>query len=1232
MQVRKDYREMILQNIRFFVPKDKYIHENIFTYSENCANSVSFFVNNKMLGFLVDTGASLCALKFEHLDSRIPLHKESLEINGIGGKIVSIGYVYLQLTIKNVEFREKFYVFNSLQCHTDGIIGRNFLEKYKAKLDYEQNTLDLSNQGTNIILNLNTSAGQILVLPARCESIQYVETGLEEECVVLPGELCQGVFVAGVIAQPENGKVPVKILNTRESEVQLRNCLPKTEKFSNYDCCQFSAQNISVNRVKQLFDMLKLTYLNNEEKNSIESLCAKFADIFHMPGDKLSVSNLYKQSIQVKPNTQPVYIKPYRLPHSQREEVNKQISQMYDNDIIESAQSEWSAPVLLVPKKSDTTGEKRNRLVLDYRFLNRSLVDIKWPIANVVDILDSLSGALYFSHLDLSQGYYQVELDEQSRKLTAFTTDRGQWQMKRLPMGLKISPSAFSRLMTVAMAGLNYEKCFVYLDDLIVFGRNLKEHNTNLMDVFNRLRKVNLKLNPLKCEFLRKEILYLGHIISDKGIAPDPDKVKALDEYPVPKNSDEVKRFVAFANYYRKFIPRFAELSVPLNKLCRKYARFEWTDECGTAFLTLKNALSHYPVLQYPDFSEKNEFILQTDASNSAIGAVLSNKDNRPVAYTSRSLNKAELNYPVTHKELLAIYWSVRHFRPYLYGRRFKIVTDHKPLVYLFSLTDPSSRLTKFRLGLEEYDFYVEYVKGCENVTADALSRIRLTTEDLKDMNRDMVAVMTRRQYKSMTEQECVLNKDSPSIRPDQPNIVEVLKQPKNCTELVLTTSPEMKAFLKDVDEHVGSFYYVPLRLSLYFSQNTRSASPRDGMLRDLVEITKKAQIRELYILKNNSSEKFIKWIGKEIKSNPDWGGPRINVVQGVRKIVDKDEKRIILNDFHLLPTSGHAGINRMTNNIKRYYCWPGLDNDVADFVKRCDDCQKQKHCNRYTRQPMVITTTADYSFQKVYLDVVGPLPTDASEFSYILTLQCELTKFVEAYPLKSKDTVSVARSFGENFILRYGIPQEIATDRGSEFMSAIMSEVCKLLKINETHSTAYHHQSIGSLENSHKALGAYLRIQSENNAATWSTWIPYWCFSYNNSVHTETKYTPFELVFGRKCKIPSNLTSTVDPIYNFENYPIELKYRLQKAHADAKSNLMNSKIKRKHNHDEKINPVQYKKGDLVLVKNEIGNKIESPCFLGPYSVIEDESPNVKVMKGDKEIVIHKNRTKLYYS
>lgn len=256
---------------------------------------------------------------------------------------------------------------------------------------------------------------------------------------------------------------------------------------------------------------------------------------------------------------------------------------MLDNDIIEEAISEWSSPVLLVPKKSDKTGDKKWRLVIDYRQLNNVIQDDKFPLPNISEILDSLSGSIYFSKLDLSQSYYQLSLnensrkytafkvdkmyqlslDENSRKMTAFTTDKTN-QMKRCPMGLKTSPSVFSRLMTVAMSGLNYKQAFVYLDDCIIIGNTLEMHNKNLISVLERFRKVNLKLNPLKCEFLRKEIMYLGHKITSKGIFPDPSKIEVLQNYSKPLNTDDVKRFVAFANYYRRFIPRFASIAYPL--------------------------------------------------------------------------------------------------------------------------------------------------------------------------------------------------------------------------------------------------------------------------------------------------------------------------------------------------------------------------------------------------------------------------------------------------------------------------------------------------------------------------------------------------------------------------------------------------------------------------------------------------------------------------------------------
>lgn len=415
--------------------------------------------------------------------------------------------------------------------------------------------------------------------------------------------------------------------------------------------------------------------------------------------------------------------------------------------------------------------------------------------------------------------------------------------MTRLPMGLKTSPSSFSRMITVAMSGLNYEKCFVYLDDLIVFGRNLTDHNKNLLDVFLRLRKVNLKLNPEKCAFLKKEILYLGHVVSKDGILPDPDKIKILETYPVPKNADEVKRFVAFANYYRKFIYNFDKKSYSLNKLCRKNVEFIWNEECQKPFENLKQSLVTPPVLQYPNLSETNMFTVQTDASGYAIGAILSNGDGRPVAYTSRGLNKAETNYPTIEKKLLAIVWAIKYFRPYLYGRKFKILTDHKPLIYLFNLRDPSSRLLKFRLALEEYDFTVEYVKGTDNAAADALSRIRMTSEELKEMHTSVINVMTRSKYRKMQTQAPSLpnNLNSNNTRSDQPRVVELSKKPSESVELLFITNQELNKLKMEsaIKNRSKTLYYAPSKTSIYINSSSPSRRTRAEFVRELEEFCK---------------------------------------------------------------------------------------------------------------------------------------------------------------------------------------------------------------------------------------------------------------------------------------------------------------------------------------------------------------------------------------------------------
>lgn len=1190
------------------------------------------------LRFLIDSGANISVIFSNYVNkSEIINTLNRAKINGISGYTYSLGSANIKFILNNKQITHEFFIVENSNINVHGVLGSDFFLKHGAVIDYEKFAFSFWLGNEKVIVPLESEYDHYISLPSRCEVITYCDYNEIGDYVVRPEELCEGVFVAGIIGKIKGNKIPVRLLNVNDREIKIRNFKPKLEPLTNFNFFQFDCNKLSVERVDRVLDLINTKTLNDEQKTSIEKICAKYADVFHLENDPLTVTNVYKQKIYLKEDATPVYVKPYRLPHAQKKEIHRQIDSMLESGIIEEAKCEWASPILLVPKRADSNGQKKWRVVIDYRQLNKQIKDEKFPLPCITDILDSLSGAIYFSHLDLSQGYYQVELDPESRPCTAFTTDRGQFQMKRLPMGLKISPNVFSRLVTIAMAGLNYDVCFIYLDDLIVVGNSLQTHNKNLIKVLQRLREVNLKLNPQKCEFLKQQLLYLGHVISADGISPDPEKTKVISEYPVPKNADEAKRFVAFANYYRKFIPDFAKIAQPLNDLSRKGTIFNWSNECQQAFEELKKALVDSKLLEFPNFTGNNTFILKTDASGYALGAVLSNSNNKPVAFASRSLNKAERNYCTIEKELLAIVWGVKHFRPYLYGKKFHIISDHKPLLALFGMKNPSSRLTKFRLTLEEYDFTISYIKGSENVTADALSRIILDSDNLKSMcEREIgcVNVLTRAQTRKNYETDIPAPHNSFNDRTDHPGIVEILKRPVDSVEVCPVLYEKFKELVSTKNHGINSkkfnnFIYDENKAIIYFNQEYRSTLSLRESLRDLGKICKKHKIVELCILKNKQNEKFLKDIGK-LKHEILESAIKICVIKDLQKIEDKELQQLILNDYHTLCTGGHAGVNRMYNNIKTRYFWSGLKKDVQKFVKRCDDCQRYKY-SKPNKEPMTITTTANTAFQKVFLDLVGPLGVDVNNNRYILTLQCELSKFVEAYPLVNKEANTVAKSFVDNFILRYGLPEQVCTDRGSEFLASTFQETCKMLGVKQLISTAYHHETLGALENSHKHLGAYMRIQVAKEPHNWSSWVPYWCFAYNNSVHSETRYTPYELVFGKLCQTPANFISQVEPLYNFNDYPNELKYRLQRACTEARENLIYSKEKRKLTFDKKSNHISYKIGDKVLVKNNAMECKLDAIYKGPYKVIRDLGSNVILKVENKTVEVHKDRVKLYY-
>ena len=350
-----------------------------------------------------------------------------------------------------------------------------------------------------------------------------------------------------------------------------------------------------------------------------------------------------------------------------------------------------------------------------------------FPLPRIDCTLDALNGASWFSTLDLASGYWQVEVRPADRMKTAFVIPSGLYEFETMPFGLTNAPATFQRLMQTVLQGLVPKNCLIYLDDIIVHAPTVDEHNRRLQEVFDRLRNAGLKLKMSKCSFLQREVSFLGHVITPAGIKTDGSKIQKIRDWPKPRSTDEVRSFMGLASYYRKFVPKFAAIATPLHRLTEKGRRFLWTAECERAFGLLKHHLSSPPILAYPDVSQTaGEFVLDTDASDLAIGAVLSQKTDKGeavIAYASRCLSKCERRYSTTRREMLALVAFLKHFRPYLLGRPFTVRTDHQSLQWLRSFKEPQGQVARWQECLQEYDFVCIYRPGRQHTNADALSR-----------------------------------------------------------------------------------------------------------------------------------------------------------------------------------------------------------------------------------------------------------------------------------------------------------------------------------------------------------------------------------------------------------------------------------------------------------------------------------------------------------------------------
>lgn len=1237
-------------------PQDLNINNTIKTcsiYLNNIDKNPYFecMCQGKIFKFLIDTGASVSLLKYHEKIDAINLNvntNDKITLTGLSANapVETAGSCILNLNINSQHVPVKFHlVKHNHNLPHDGILGNDFLSLNGAVINLNNSELLLNSLENPIKIMLNMH--EPFFLEPRSETIIQVDilNPNISEGICPEIHIATGVFLAKSLVKVTNGKAITTVLNTENKRLKINKIQLFLEPFETNESRIFYAENNENNplnnqtRLKTLHENLRLSHLNIEEKQSVLQICNEYNDIFFLPNDKLSCTNLLKHEIKVTDPT-PISSKIYRFPEIHKKELDKQINKMLKQGIIRNSVSPYNSPLWIVPKKKDASGEQKWRIVVDFRKLNDVTVGDSFPLPNIEDILDQLGHSNYFTTLDLASGFHQIQMKENDIQKTAFSTPSGHFEFLRMPFGLKNAPSTFQRLMTAALTGLQGLQCFVYLDDVVIFASSIEEHSTRLRNIFERLRLNSLLLQPDKCEFMHKEVAYLGHIISNKGISPNPDKIKALENYPTPQNPKQIKQFLGLIGYYRRFIKDFSKFAKPLTSLLKKDTLFLWTDEHESSFKHFKNILTKEPILQYPDFSE--EFILTTDASNYAIGAILSQgqiSQDLPIAYASRTLNKAECNYSTIERELLAIVWAVQHFRPYLYGRKFIILTDHRPLTWLFKCKDPSSRLIRWRLKLEEFSYEIRYKPGRINANVDALSRnpvqVNCQTENRKE--EEHYNDFIKYHYENTKIPNISIIKEN--IFSKFPNALFYSKDlddenvySENLTanfDLCKLNNDNLNQYESVLLKSDNKVTFLLLSKLNHYDKNTYS--DLFYSLQNLRKNLKKNKISELYLknpveenphIKQEMFNEMLEFLFPKFKIN-------IVLVNKPRILPKtKDEIKQIFKENHESSIAGHAGFLRTYKRIKENYKWSNMKSDIKSLLRSCQSCQTNKHENKTARAPMEITTTSTRPFQRLAIDIVGPLDLTEQGNKFIITMQDDLTKYSYAVPIPNHEARTIADEILK-FITIFGIPECILSDNGTDFTSNIMKELNKLFKIKHILSSPYHPQTNGALERSHMTLKEYLKHYINEKHTNWDEYVSLAMFTYNTHFHKTTNFTPHELLFGHKVVIPTTLNSKPEFKYTYDDYYSNLKIKLQKSFQIARDNIIKSKENSKVHYDKKINKYEFKVGDQVLVQNKnfkpgISKKLQ-PNYKGPYKVIK-VFPNQTV-----RIQIKTNKTALYH-
>ncbi|KAF1333225.1 polyprotein, partial [Globisporangium splendens] len=804
------------------------------------------------------------------------------------------------------------------------------------------------------------------------------------------------------------------------------------------------------------------------------------------------------------------------------------------------------------------------RWVIDYRYVNSQTKIPKIPLPHIEELFDQMLGATVFTVIDLAQGYHQMRVKPDSRPYTAFRPQKETYQWCVAPMGLAGMPGVWSRLMRVLFG--KFKLVVVYLDDICIFSRSMKDHAQHLAMVCEVLRYEKLYARLSKCEFGMSSVHSLDHTVAAEGIQVDAKKTTAIEKYPAPTTQKTLLSFLGLAGYYRRFICDFARIALPLHRLIKKDAKWAWSSEHDHAFRVLKLALQQAPTLRLPDFDRR--FTVTTDASGYCMGGVLSQKIDgfdAPIAFYSKKLGQYEEKWPAHEKELLAIKFALSKWRHYLHGRQFDVFTDNSACRWMLHHPKVTPKLARMLTFFSQFDFVLHHMKGSTNVVADALSRPG--PEEVKQC--DKLPVVSTPEVHACDD-ACHARSQS------------ISRHVVSAAFLRHLPDSDCSVFLSAVDFR-GERRAVAVRQEQVHTVDTQWASVH------LSEATKKA-FQTGYSRDPSFAEVWQSREGNE-KFEKRNGLLFLRTKHPVLRLcVPNSDKLItdVIQEFHDAPVAAHPGVRRTQLKAAQWYYWPALEKDIHEYVGSCQTCARWKSNNRKKVGLMMPIPTPQECWDVVSMDFITGLPVSEG-FDAIFVTVDKLSKRPKYHPTHSTaDAEGTAKVFFEAVVRHHGLPKVIISDRDPKFTSDFWKSLTKLMGIKLSMTTSHRAQADGQTERQNLVLEDALRCMVSYHGDDWVSHLGTIEFAHATLVNESTKFTPFEVDTGRKVR---NLIAqefgvdegNLEPV-NIAEFAKNFAEKRQQVVKLAQENLKQAQERQKKYYDRKRREVEFNAGDLVML------------------------------------------------